>query len=78
MAAALPAPSMIVVLSLSMVTFFAWPRSSIVIDLELDAEVLGDGLAAGQNRDVFEHRLPAIAVAGRLDRRDLHRARAAC
>ena len=65
---------MMVVLSLSMVTFFAWPRSSSVIVLELDAEVLGDGLAAGQDGDVFEHRLPAIAVAGRLDRGDLQRA----
>ena len=65
---------MIVVLSLSMVTFFAWPRSSSVIDLELDAEVLGDGLAVGQDGDVFEHRLPAIAVARRLDRGDLKRA----
>ena len=42
--------------------------------LELDAEVLGDGVAAGQDRDVFEHRLAAIAEARRLDRRDLQRA----
>src|SRR5215813_2795335 len=34
--------------------------------LELDAEVLGDGLAAGQGRDVLEHRLAAIAKARRL------------
>ena len=36
--------------------------------LELDAEVFGDELAAGQDRDVFQHRLAAIAEAGRLDR----------
>ena len=42
--------------------------------LELDAEVLGDGLAAGQDRDVLEHRLAAIAEARRLDRRGLQRA----
>ena len=65
---------MIVVLSLSMVTFLACPRSSSVIVLELDAEVLGDRLAAGQDGDVFEHRLAAIAVAGRLDGGDLQRA----
>jgi hypothetical protein len=35
--------------------------------LELDAEVLGDELAAGEDRDVLEHGLAAIAEAGRLD-----------
>ena len=42
--------------------------------LELDAEVLGDRPAAGEDRDVFEHRLAAIAEAGRLDGRGLQRA----
>ena len=42
--------------------------------LELDAEVLGDGVAAGEDRDVFEHRLAAIAEARRLHGRDLQRA----
>ena len=42
--------------------------------LELDPEVLGDGAAVGQDRDVFEHGLPAIAVTRRLDRGDLERA----
>jgi hypothetical protein len=42
--------------------------------LELDAEILGDGPAAGEDRDVLEHRLAAIAEAGRLDRGDLERA----
>src|SRR5262249_39390578 len=35
--------------------------------LELDAQVLEDGLAAGQDGDVLEHGLAAIAVAGGLD-----------
>ena len=39
--------------------------------LELDAQVLEDGLAAGQGGDVFEHGLAAVAVARRLDRADL-------
>ena len=39
--------------------------------LELDPEVLADQLTAGQNRDVLEHRLAAIAEARRLDRRNL-------
>ena len=42
--------------------------------LELDAEVLGDHRAAGQDRDVLEHRLAAIAEARRLDRRHLQAA----
>src|SRR5579862_1580731 len=42
--------------------------------LELDAEILGDGAAAGENRDVLEHGLAAIAEARRLDGRDLQRA----
>ena len=36
--------------------------------LQLDAEVFGDGLAAGQGRDIFEHRLATIAEAGSLNR----------
>ena len=42
--------------------------------LELDAEVLGDHGAGGEDRDVFEHRLAAISEAGRLDGRDLEAA----
>src|SRR6516165_307784 len=41
---------------------------------ELDAEVLEDGLAAGEDGDVFEHGLAAVAVAGGLDGRTLERA----
>ena len=59
---------MIVVLSLSIVTFLAWPRSSQADVLELDAQVLEDRLAAGQDGDVLEHGLAAVAVAGGLDR----------
>ena len=39
--------------------------------LELDAEVLEDRLAAGQDGDVAEHGLAAVAVAGGLDGGDL-------
>ena len=42
--------------------------------LELDAEVFGDALAAGEDGDVFQHRLAAIAEARGLDGRDLQRA----
>src|SRR5713101_9483090 len=42
--------------------------------LQLDAEVLGDGLAAGEDGDVLQHGLAAIAEAGRLDGADLQRA----
>src|SRR5260370_4517356 len=34
---------------------------------QLDTEIFGDGLAAGQGSDVFEHSLAAVAAAGRLD-----------
>ena len=39
--------------------------------LELDAEVLGDDLAAGQHGDVLQHGLAAVAEARGLDGRDL-------
>ena len=42
--------------------------------LELDPELLGDELAASEDRDVLEHRLAAIAEARRLHRRDLEAA----
>ena len=42
--------------------------------LELDAEVFGDGLAAGEDGDVVEHGLAAIAEAGSLDGSDVQRA----
>src|SRR5712672_3301425 len=39
--------------------------------LHLDAEIFRDRLTAGQNCDVLQHGLAAIAEAGSLDRRDL-------
>jgi hypothetical protein len=42
--------------------------------LELDAEILGDGLAAREDRDVLEHGLAAVTEARRLDGRDLEAA----
>ena len=42
--------------------------------LELDAKVLADHGAAGEDRDVLEHRLAAITEARRLHRRDLQAA----
>src|SRR6476659_8583203 len=42
--------------------------------LELDAEILGDHLALGQDRDILEHRLAAIAEARSLYGRDLEAA----
>ncbi len=41
---------------------------------QLDAEILGDQLTAGEDGDVFQHRLAAIAEARRFDRRDLEAA----
>ena len=41
--------------------------------LELDAEVLGDGLAAGEDGDVLQHGLAAVAVARRLHRGHVQR-----
>ena len=46
--------------------------------LELDAEILGDHLAAGEHGDVLQHGLAAVAEAGRLDGGDLQARRAAC
>ncbi len=69
-----PAPSTIVVLSLSIVTFLALAQVLELDVLELVAEVLGDGLAAGEDRDVFEHRLAAVTEAGGLDGGGLQRA----
>ena len=42
--------------------------------LELQADLLGDHLAAGEDRDVLEHRLAALAEAGGLDGDRLERA----
>ena len=42
--------------------------------LELEADLLGDDLAAGEDRHVLEHRLAALAEAGGLDGDRLERA----
>ncbi len=63
-----------VVLSLSMVIFLAWPRSAHLDVLQLDAQIFGDGLATGEDGDVLQHGLAAIAEARSLDGRDLQRA----
>ena len=70
----LPAPSTIVVSSLVMRDALGAAEHVERDVLELDAEVFGDRLAAGQDRDVLEHRLAAIAEARRLDGRDLEAA----
>ena len=57
-----------------MVTRLARPRSSSVDVLELDAEVFGDATATGEDGDVFEHGLAAIAEARSLDGGDVERA----
>src|SRR6266508_3238443 len=42
--------------------------------LELDPQILGNGLAAGQDGDVFQHGLAAVPEAGCLDRGAVQRA----
>src|SRR5258708_507082 len=42
--------------------------------VEFDAEIFRDRLSAGEDRDVFEHRLAAIAESRSLYRRDLEAA----
>ena len=73
-ASLLPLPSTIVVSSLVMLTRRARPSEVELRGVELAADLLGDDLAAGQDRDVLQHRLAAIAEARRLDRDDVDRA----
>ena len=73
-ASASPVPSMIVVSSLVETTRRARPRSSSVDALQLAADLLGDDLAAGEDGDVAQHLLAAVAEAGGLDRQDVDRA----
>ena len=54
---------MIVVLSLSIDDLLGVAEVLELDVLELDAEVLGDRLAAGEDRDVLEHGLAAVAEA---------------
>ena len=65
---------MIVVSSLFATTRRARPRSATVAVSSLQADVLRDERAAGQDRDVFEHRLAAVAEARRLHGEDVDRA----
>ena len=74
MSAFLPAPSTMVVFSFSMTHLLGAAEHRDGHVLELDAEIFGDQLAAGEDRDVLEHRLAAIAEARRLHRRDLEAA----
>jgi hypothetical protein len=67
-------PSMMVVSSLLATTRRARPRSADGGVLELEADVLGDEGAAGEDGDVFEDRLAAVAEAGGLHREDVQRA----
>ncbi len=46
--------------------------------LELEADLLGDDLAAGEDGHVLEHRLAALAEARGLDGHGLERARGSC
>ena len=50
-----------------MTTLRAWPSSSIAGGLQLQADLLGDHLAAGEDRDVLQHGLATVAEARRLD-----------
>ena len=58
-----------VVSSLVMFTRLALPSIWDGDILELDAEIFGNHLTAGQDGDVLEHGLAAVAEAGRFDRR---------
>ena len=62
---------MIVVLSLRDDDLLGLAEVGELDAVELDAEVLEDGGAAGEHGDVAQHRLAAIAVAGGLHRTDL-------
>ena len=63
-----------VVSSLVETTRRARPRSSSVDAIEPAADLLGDDLAAGEDGDVAQHLLAAVAEARRLDRQDVERA----
>ena len=61
-------------------TTFAGPAQIADLDaVQLAAHLFGDDLAAGQNGDVLEHGLAAVAKAGRLNGNQAFRAcRAVC
>ena len=62
-----PAPSTIVVESLSIDDLAGLAELRELRVLELEAHLLGDDLAAGEDRDVLEHPLAAVTEARRLD-----------
>ena len=64
-----PEPSTIVVFSFSTMTFLALPSMSSVTFSSLMPRSFGDDLTAGQDRDVFQHRLAAVAEARALTAR---------
>ena len=74
MSAFLPAPWMIVVLSLLTLTCLALPSCVELKVLQLQAQVFADHRAAGQDRHVAEHRLAAVAESRCLDRADVEHA----
>ena len=63
-----------VVSSLVMTTLRALPELVELGVLELEAELLGDDLAAGQDGDVLQHPLAPVTEAGGLDRGRVERA----
>ena len=67
MSAFLPAPSMMTRVVLVDLDLLGTAQVLELDVFELDAQVFEDRLAAGQDGDVFEHGLAAIAVARRLD-----------
>ena len=69
-----PAPSTMVVSSLVTTTLRGLAEQVEGDVLELEADLLGDDLAAGEDRHVLQHRLAALAEAGRLDGHALERA----
>ena len=71
MSSFLPAPLMIVVLSFSTRTVLALPSCSSVTFSSLRPRSSLMNCAAGQDGDVAEHGLAAVAEAGRLDGTDL-------
>ena len=74
MSAFLPAPWMIVVLSLSTLICLALPELAELEVFQLQAQVFADHGAAGEHGHVAQHRLAAVAEARGLDRTDVEHA----
>src|SRR5207237_9844588 len=54
--------------------FFGAPEHVHSNLVEFDAEILADRLSTGEDRDIFEHRLAAVAESRSLDGRDFQSA----